>query len=312
MEDISGVLKRSWQSHFWTNLATTGVLTLSFSLILGTILFITNLSRLLTLWGDEIQITVYLKDEITDLEKKALESTFKEKDGVENFSFITKSEAANSFEKSLSAYGPQFLKSLKSEGENPFPASYLLKVKREDKTPEKIETLAQAYLKLPGVEDVSYGQEWIKNYTTLMTICRTAAGLFTFVLLLACLFTVSNSVQASLISRREEIEILELVGATSRTIRRPFLIEGAFQGGFAAITSLFFLSVIYYVAYQSIEKVVGASSLLPALQFLSILSMIAAVVAGLFFGALGSYLCVVKLNTGWAATARVGEKESSA
>jgi cell division transport system permease protein len=312
MEEIAGVLKRSWQSHFWTNLATTGVLTLSFSLILGSLLFITNLSRLFTIWGDEIQITIYLKDDITAAQKTSLESLLKDRGGVENFSYMNKADAATSFEKSLSAYGPQFLKSLKSDGENPFPASYSLRVSREEKTPEKIEALAQQFVKVPGVEDVSYGQEWIKNYTMLMTVCRTAAGFFTFVLLLACLFTVSNSVQASLISRREEIEILELVGATSTTIRKPFLIEGAFQGGFAAVVSLLILGVIYYVAYQSIEKIVGSSSILPALQFLSVLGVAASVIAGLFFGALGSYICVVRLNTGWAATARVSQRENPA
>jgi len=302
MGEILGVLRRSWQSHFWTNLATTGVLTLSFSLILGTVLLISNLSRLFSVWGEEIQITVYLKDEISADQRKALELNLKDKAGIESFGYMDKNQAASSFEKSLSAYGPQFLKSLRSEGDNPFPASYFLRVARAEKTPEKIEALAHDLTKLPGVEDVSYGQEWLKNYTTLLTVCRSAAALFTFVLLLACLFTVSNSVQASLTARREEIEILELVGATSETIRRPFLIEGAFQGGFAAVASVTMLAVVYVIARQSIEKVIGGSSLIPIMQFLSGFSVVASVILGLFFGALGSYLCVVRLNTGWAAT----------
>jgi cell division transport system permease protein len=301
MSDIFGILRRSWQAHFWTNLATTGVLTLSFSLILGTLLLISNLSRLFSVWGEEIQITVYLKDEITPDQRKALEMNIKNKAGIESFSYMDKNQAASSFEKSLSSYGPQFLKSLKSDGENPFPASYSLRVARIEKTPEKIEALAHDLTSFQGVEDVGYGQEWLKNYTTLLTVCKSAAALFTFVLLLACLFTVSNSVQASLTTRREEIEILELVGATSDTIRRPFLIEGAFQGGFAAVVSLGMLAVVYIIARQSIEKVIGGSSLIPIMQFLSAFSVIAAVLLGLFFGALGSYLCVIRLNTGWAA-----------
>src|ERR1700733_9894881 len=101
MVEIAGVLRRSWQSHFWTNLATTGVLTLSFSLILGALLAITNLSRLFSVWGDEIQITVYLKDEITDQDKKSLEDNLKKIGGVESFSYLDKNGAAQSFEKSL-------------------------------------------------------------------------------------------------------------------------------------------------------------------------------------------------------------------
>jgi cell division transport system permease protein len=305
MAEILGVLRRSWQSHFWTNLATTGVLTLSFSLILGTALLISNLSRLFSVWGEDIQITIYLKDEITADQRKALEASLKEKSGIESFNYVDKNQAAASFEKSLSSYGPQFLKSLKSEGDNPFPASYSLRVARAEKTPEKIEALAHEITKLAGVEDVSYGQEWLKNYTTLLTVCRSAAALFAFVLLLACLFTVSNSVQASLTARREEIEILELVGATSDTIRKPFLIEGAFQGGFAALVSLGMLAVVYLITRQSIEKVIGGSSLISVMQFLPAVVSVASVVLGLFFGALGSYLCVVRLNTGWAANREI-------
>lgn len=301
MGEIAGVLRRSWQSHFWTNLATTGVLTLSFSLILGALLFITNLSRLFTLWGEEIQITAYLKDEITADQKNDLEHFLKNKSGIESFSFVDKAQAAQSFEKSLSSYGPQFLKSLKTEGENPFPASYSLRVARENKSPENIESLAKEILKIPGVEDVSYGQEWIKNYTMLLSISRAIAGIFTVVLLLACLFTVSNSVQASLTTRRDEIEILELVGATSNTIRRPFLIEGAFQGGFAAFVSLCVLGIIFTVIHQSVEKVAGTAEILQSIQFLNWPIIVLAMALGLLFGALGSYLCVVRINTGWAA-----------
>ena len=219
---------------------------------------------------------------------------------VEKVQYIDKDAAAASFEKSLSSYGPNFMKSLKEEKENPFPASYQVRIRKNEKTPEKIESLAQQFAKLPGVEDVSYGQEWLNNYATLLKVSKTLAVLFTLALLSACLFTVSNSIQASLFSRRDEIEILELVGATSKTIRRPFLIEGAFQGMVAILFSVVVLGVIYKASFQSLEKILGSSSVLSALEFLPPVVITLSIIVGIFIGALGSYICVARLNTGWA------------
>jgi cell division transport system permease protein len=299
--EFGAILRRSWQSHFWTNLATTAILTLSFSLILGAILVTTNLSRLFSVWGEEIQITVYLKDDISADDVRSIKSNIENQTVVERVLYVDKTAAAASFEKSLSSYGPTFMKSLKDEKESPFPASYQVRIRKEDKTPEKIEALAQDFAKLTGVEDVSYGQEWLNNYSILLKASKTLAVLFTLALLSACLFTVSNSIQASLFSRRDEIEILELVGATSKTIRRPFLIEGAFQGLVAIVFSILVLGIIYKTSFQSLERILGASSVLSALEFLTPVVVLISILVGVLIGALGSYICVARLNTGWAA-----------
>jgi cell division transport system permease protein len=301
LSEILATLRRSWQSHFWTNLATTAILTLSFSLILGATLVTTNLSRLFSVWGDEIQITVYLRDGISDDDARTIKTTIENQSEVEKIQYIDKTSAATSFEKSLASYGPNFMKSLKDEKENPFPASYQVRVRKDEKTPEKIEALAQQFGKLPGVEDVSYGQEWLNNYAMLLKVSKTLALLFALALLSACLFTVSNAIQASLYSRRDEIEILELVGATAKSIRKPFLIEGAFQGFIAIVFSLLFLGVMYRASFQSLERTLGSSSVLSALNFLAPWVMTVSIVVGVAIGALGSYLCVARLNTGWAA-----------
>src|SRR5690348_15905343 len=120
MAEIGAILRPSWQSHFWTNLATTAILTSSFSLILGAALLMTNLSRLFAVWGDEIQITVYLKDTITADDTRSIKSTIEGQTEVEKVQFVDKQAAASSYENSLASYGPNFLKSLKEDKENPF------------------------------------------------------------------------------------------------------------------------------------------------------------------------------------------------
>jgi cell division transport system permease protein len=301
MADLRATLWRSWKSHFWTNAATTGVLTLSFALIFGAALFTTNLGRILAVWGDEIQITIYLKDDITGEQIKNLEASLTKVNGIENVQFVDKGKAKQSFEKSLSSYGPNFLKSLENDQDNPFPASYLVRLGKSHKAPDRIDELAQQFTHMGGVEDVSYGQEWIKNYAILFKVFKAVAMACTIVIMIGCLFTVSNAIRASLSTRREEIEILELVGATSQTIRRPFLIEGAFQGLVASMAAIFLLGLTYRFIYQSLESILGMSTVVSSLAFLPWLTTISSIFLGGILGAFGSYICVARLNTGWAA-----------
>ncbi|MDZ4676269.1 MAG: permease-like cell division protein FtsX [Oligoflexia bacterium] len=301
MSEFSATIWRSWKSHFWTNAATTAVLTLSFALVYGAILFTTNLGRILAVWGDEIQITIYLSDDITQDQIANLEKTISSENGIDKLLYVDKVKAKSSFEKSLSSYGPNFLKSLENDKDNPFPASYMVRLSKNHKSPDRVDELAQQFGRLPGVEDISYGQEWIKNYAILFRIFKMVALACTIVILIGCLFTVSNAIRASLSSRREEIEILELVGATSQTIRRPFLIEGAFQGFVAAFGALILLGLTYNFVYHNLEHILGMSTVISSLTFLSWNTAASSVLLGTLLGAFGSYICVSRLNTGWAA-----------
>jgi len=106
ISEIAAILRRSWQSHFWTNLATTAILTLSFSLILGAILVTTNMARLFSVWGDEIQITVYLKDNISADDERAAKTTIENQAEIERVQFIDKNSAAALLKKVCRLTGP--------------------------------------------------------------------------------------------------------------------------------------------------------------------------------------------------------------
>ncbi|MBK9293456.1 MAG: ABC transporter permease [Oligoflexia bacterium] len=298
---IFSTLKRSWISQFWMNLSTFAVLSLSLGLIYGTVLFSHNTSRLFSVWGEEIQITVYLTDNISESQIEQIKKKLESSEYIVRHDFIDKVQAAKLFEKSLKNYGPQFLSSLKSEVGSPFPASYQIQLKPEFNSPEKVSKIADEFSAMGGIEDVSYGQEWVGNYTNLMRIARVLGILFGIAIFVGCLFTVSNSIRASLASRREEVEILELIGATNNEIRAPFLIEGAFQGIISSVFAILILGGIYSYSFQFIDGVLGAQSADKVLTFFSPLVIFLMVLFGGIIGAAGSYICVSKINTGWAA-----------
>ena len=259
------------------------------------------LGQVLSLWGEQIQVTVYLQDGIDPNDRTSIEKLVREEPGFESVEYIDKEKAFKSFEKGLSSYGPKFMESVSSAGDNPFPASYVVRLKKGFANSENIQNFAMKMQKVSGVEDVSFGQEWLKNYTTLMMVTRSVSFLIAFIILIGCVFTVSNSIQASLLARREEIEILELVGATATKIRTPFLIEGAFQGFVSTVFSLILLNAFYRLLTHTLESVMGASNLVEALSFLPLALLLGLCVFGTLVGAFGSYVCVARLNTGWSA-----------
>ncbi len=216
--EFKNIIARSWKHHFWTNAATTAVLTLSFAVLGSLWLGSFNMGLLMERWGQNIQLTIYLKDTATKEEIAGIEAAIKNSSVVQTVQFVGKENAAETFKASLASYGPNFLKSLSEDNENPFPASFFVTFKEQDRHPAKIESSAKELAILSGVEDVSYGEEWISNYNTLMRIVKVITLVVGLALFTGALFTVSNSIRASLSARREEIEILELVGATQSEI----------------------------------------------------------------------------------------------
>ena len=118
------------------------------------------------------------------------------------------------------------------------------------------------------------------------------------------LLVVGNSVRMSLSQRREEIEILELVGATSRWIRLPFIVEGAVTGFVASMLSI---GVGYFLQVLLLNYVRGGLSFWSVseeLQPLGYMGWAVVVLIGMGFGTLGAYSCVRHLNSGWSAAER--------
>jgi len=304
--DYRKIIFRSWKHHFLTNLATTTVLSLSFMVMAGLWLGSHNVSHLMNRWGEDIQLTVYLKDSATSPQTQAIEAAIRAQNGIENVQFIDKQKASETFKQSLASYGPNFLKALSEEGESPFPASFFVTFQTEQRNSANVEAAAKSLLTVDGVEDVAYGEEWINNYHSLLRIVRIITWVMAIALLTGTLFTVSNAIRASLSARREEIEILELVGATESSIRTPFVVEGAFQGFLASAVALVLLGLGYAILAGVLRANTATAGAAQSLVFFPWYGLTLVLAAGAGVGAIGSYLCVAHLNTGWAASQREG------
>ncbi len=298
--------RRSWVQHTATQLATLTVLSATFAVVCFVMTLSFNLKRFLAVWGESVQMTVYLKDQVTDAQIPKIRSAIETMRDVASVTYIDKTEAVTNFKAQMASYAPDLLSDM--EFSHPFPASLQVSFKDGLKSLENtsfLEKVAKRMESIEGVDDVAYGQSWVKNYSAFVNILMKAGFALIVILIAGSVFVVCNSVNSSISSRSEEIEILELVGATHRMIRLPFVFEGAVMG----LTAAIFAVAINYAIF-SWEKGLMAGSLVFArvvgqLSFLNLLYLVLIVLGGLSLGALGAYLTIRQLNDGWAASQRV-------
>jgi cell division transport system permease protein len=118
--------------------------------------------------------------------------------------------------------------------ENPFPAAFEVRLQPGTTAADAAEALAEELKGLPGVADVRYDRRWLSRLISIITIARVAGLVVAGVLMVGAAFTVAAVVRLSLHARRDEIEIMQLVGAPFSFIRGPFVAEGVVLGGLGA------------------------------------------------------------------------------
>ena len=270
-----------------TLMATAAVLSITTILIIvGVFLLISvNSNLFLKNIESQLEIIVYLKDNISTAELSNLKNNFTSMDGIKEVKFVSKEEA---YQRLLKSLGEQ--KDILSAIEtNPLPASFEIQV--ED--PKMIKQIANQIAKLEKVEEVEYGQGTVEKLLNFTYIFRRAGMLILALLIFASILIISNIIKITVYARRNEIEIMSLTGATSWFIKWPFIIEGFLQGFISAIFSIIILYKFYFFAINKVHQVIPFLPLV--VNNLDLLSIgIEIVLLGSFVGILGSMFSVGK------------------
>ncbi|GBG57906.1 cell division protein FtsX [Sporomusaceae bacterium FL31] len=250
-------------------------------LILGIFLILVlNLNNMASALESQVQITVYLKDDLSDLEMREVGTRISKLQGVSQVMFVSKEEAMERFKDRL---GDQQSLLTALGDTNPLPNAFEVKVDR----PERVKTTAKSIAELHGVENAKFGQEVIDQLFKLTKMVRIFGLVLIVFLALAALFIISNTIRLTVFARRKEIGIMKYVGATDWFIRWPFLIEGMILGFGGALIAVFILSRTYSAITQQIYASLAFLPLIPEDPFISNISMMMLVV-GTAIGALGS------------------------
>ena len=239
--------------NIWTNrflsLVTLSTIAISM-LILGLFsLIYLNVQQSLHQMGGELQITAYLQETISSEQAEVLRSKVADWPEVEGITYISKEQALARFRSQLREYAG-ILEGLK---ENPLPASLELTLMPQYGRSGNIKELSTRLGRLPGVAEVQYGRKWMAKLRVFVEVMKLVGITVGGLLLIATIFVISNTIRLTFYSRREELEIMRLVGATDFFIKAPFLIEGLLHGLGGALLAAGGLSLLILFLFSHLD-----------------------------------------------------------
>lgn len=265
------------------SVAVVLVLIGAFALVAG------NMRGVLERYGDGLRVSAYLDDDLSDEDRRSLAARVAGIEGVQSIELLSKQQAMDRFRRNL---GAELLSGLE---DNPLPASLEIALHPEQRTLEGVGRVIEALGGLPGISELGEGREWMDAYARATALVRAAGIGLGAVLGLAALLIVASTIRLALYARRDELEILGLIGAGRLYIRVPFLIEGTVQGAGGGLLAI----AILYVAFRGILPQVeyGLEAFLGNVspRFLLPVEALGVVLGGASLGLLGSAAALV----GW-------------
>lgn len=241
---------------------------------------------------DEIKVIVYLRDSTAPKEIAQLRRELSEDPAVAAVEFVSREQALATFR----AQFPSEERLLNGLGDNPFPASLVVKVGPAYRSSEQVGALVQKLKALAEADEVLYSQDWIENLAVAVRYLRML-GVGIGVVLAASMVTIlANTIKLTLYARREEIEILKLIGATTGFIKTPFVLEGALLGGTGALCSLFLLRTLFGLAESKLALQGTFWGVGRGLAFLPDRVTVAFLLLGIMLGCLGSLVSLIQFR----------------
>lgn len=208
------------------------VLAIGITLALPTLLYllVENVEHVTRSWQGRAQVSVFLRLDATTEAAQTLQRELSEKPEVATGRLITAQQALEEF-KSQSGFGA----ALDILSNNPLPASILLHLEAPHDQPDKIEKLIQEIEGRPEVDMAQWDMAWIKRLHVIIKLVQRSVLILAVLLVLAVVIIISNTIRLAIMNRRDEIEVMKLIGATDAFIRRPFMYGGVLQGFLGAL-----------------------------------------------------------------------------
>lgn len=270
----------SFKRNIWMTLASIFTVVLSLFILGFFSIVILNLNKMADTLESQVQISVYLKDDLSQEEIDETKETLSKIEGLQDIKFTTREEAIKNFKERLG--DQQFLLDALDDT-NPLPDSFSLTVT----SPQQVKTIADTAAALDSVESASYSQDIINHLFNLTHLIRLIGIALIILLTGAAIFIISNTIRLTVFARRKEIAIMKYVGATDWFIRWPFLLEGICLGFIGGGLATIFLYIVYNQVTQEIYEAMAFFPLIPQHPFIDYISL-AILVAGIIIGALGS------------------------
>ncbi len=242
------------------------------------LLFSTNIKSWVTRQQARMEMEIFLENTLSAEKGQAIAKQIKTLSGVKRVLFISKEQAAKRFEKE---FGRNVFDVLDS---NPLPPSVTVRLEPEYQTSSALRKLEQQISKIDGVDEIVYQRDLLLLMEKYVDWIYIILGGFGLVLLIIAVILLHNTIRLTIFARREIIEIMNLAGATSAFIKRPFLVEGFVQGLIGALIA----DALLYASVRLVRSFLFSGLTIRGEEYLIL------VAAGILIGLFSSKLSVSK------------------
>lgn len=286
-----------WQL-LWTHVLTAGIMAMTLFIFGGFMLVEINLQKLLKVWGEQIQITAYLRNDVADARVASLIERVRAMPAVERVRHISQEQAWRDFQVALGTQSG-LLDGLPREV---LPASIEISLQPARRDTPAVEELAERLRNEKDIASVEYPQEWVERLGLVVLVVEWIKWVFAGVLFLVTFFIVGSTVKLAILARKDEVEIMQLVGASEELIQAPFVIEGMIQGLAGAAIAIVGLGAAYLLFKKEMASMGGLLAPLGELGFLDLGGILLLLGIGLFLGAVGSLISLRRFVRTWHAS----------
>lgn len=271
------------------SLMTILVLGLSLTLPASLYVVVKNVQSVNYGWQNAAEISLFLKANLSDTSRASLVQKLALYPEIAEVKLVTADQALNEF-KSLSGFG----QALNYLDENPLPDVVLVTPQPQHKKPEAARALLDKLQTLPEVELGKMDIEWLERLHAILSLLKQSVTTVAALLLCSVILIIGNTIRLSILSKKEEIEVMKLVGATDAFIHRPFLLTGLWYGvvgGVIAWLAVGLMSVWMEGAVSQVAGVYNSQFQLTGLDVIEVLLMFGLAIG---LGLAGSYFSVMR------------------
>lgn len=289
---LSRHLRESFKSlsrNSWMTFASISAVTVTLLLVGVFAIIMMNLNKVATDLENDVEIRVLI-DIMNDEEQtaKAEAELIAQIENLPEVAEVVYSPKEQELDDLIKDFGDEL-----SLFEQNNPLHNVLYVKAAE--PQQTANVAKQIEKLDHTYEVLYGEGKVEKLFSFLNIGRNIGLILIFGLLFTAMFLISNTIRITIIARKDEIEIMKLVGATNSFVRVPFVLEGMWIGLLGSIIPITVVSVIYYNLYNTLAPRIQGN-LLELLEVTPLLYQVGALLVGLglLIGIWGSFMSVRK------------------
>jgi len=253
-----------------------------------------NLAKLTNHMQDETEISLFLKLDAGADTVSEIDHLLANNSAIKHYHLVTKDEAWQQLQAKSEANN-ETNNVIQQLSKNPLPDAFFIQAKSSD--PATLEALKNELQNIPGVEQALLNTEWAKRLSTLLTLGKKIILFIAILIAVALLVIIGNTVRMQILTQKDEIEVSNLMGATSSFIRTPFLYAGILYGLFGGLLAILIIAGVIQIFNYSVAQISSLYSSDFSLTLLNTKLFLTIIGAAIFIGWLGSYLAVSRAIT---------------